>query len=332
VPGLTRRLLLAVLATSALAVAASPAGAAGHSTRFTSADPNVGIVDIYTTLGFQSGVAAGTGMIISRSGEVLTNNHVIRGATKFKVVDVTTHKRYLATVAGYSVARDVAVLHLAHATHLQTIKLGPAARLRIGQAVVARGNAQGRGGTPKAAPGRILALHRQILARDDAGDSETLKNVIATDAHVEPGDSGGPLENSYNRAVGMVTAGSLSTAVHRGFAIPIRQALLVARQIEKGNGSGTVHVGPTAFLGVELKDVKGGAQIARVLPNQAADAAGLVVGDVITSLDSTAISSGADVRQVVLTLAPGTAVPIAWTDSGGVAHTGTITPQAGPPQ
>lgn len=333
-PGLTRRLLLAVLATLAPAVAASPAGAAGHTTSFTPANPNAGIVDIYTTLGFESGVAAGTGMIISRSGEVLTNNHVIRGATHFKVVDVTTHRRYNATVAGYSVALDIAVLHLAHASQLQTIKLAPAARVRVGQAVVARGNAQGRGGAPTAAPGRILALHRQIVARDDAGDSETLKNVIATDAHVEPGDSGGPLENAWNRAIGMVTAGSVSAAIHRGFAIPIRQALLIGRQIQSGNGSSTVHVGPTAFLGVELVDVKGGggARIARVIANQAADEAGLAVGDVITSLEDTSISSSADVRQVVLSLVPGTSVPIAWTDANSVAHTGTITPLSGPPQ
>ncbi len=111
VPGLTRRLLLAVLATLAPAVAASPAGAAGHPSHPpVKARPNVGIVDIYTTLGYEHGLAAGTGMIISRSGEVLTNNHVINGATKFKVVDVTTHRRYTATVAGYSVSRDIAVL------------------------------------------------------------------------------------------------------------------------------------------------------------------------------------------------------------------------------
>src|SRR6266487_9234 len=91
VPGLTRRLLLAVLATLVPAVAASPAGAAGHSIRpALRAKPNTGIVDIYTTMGYANGVAAGTGMILSHSGEVLTNNHVVRGATSFKVVDVTT--------------------------------------------------------------------------------------------------------------------------------------------------------------------------------------------------------------------------------------------------
>jgi S1-C subfamily serine protease len=332
VPGLTRRLLLAVLATLAPAVAASPAGAAGHA-RLVAAhvNPNVGIVDIYTTLGYENGLAAGTGMIVSRSGEVLTNNHVIRGATNFRVVEVTTHKTYSATVVGYSVTQDVAVLQLANATGLQTIRLGRSVRLRVGQAVVARGNAQGLGGAPKAARGRIVALHRQIVATDGTGNSETLYNLIATNAGVEPGDSGGPLEDGLNRAIGMVTAGSTS-AIHRGFAIPIRQALRVANLIVTGKSSATVHVGPTAFLGVVLHDATGGAAIDQVVPGGAAETAGLAAGDVITSLDGTSISSESDVRQVVLTLVPGKAVSIDWTDSSGTPQTGTITPASGPPQ
>jgi S1-C subfamily serine protease len=333
VPGLTRRLLLAVLATLVLVVAASPAGAAGHSTRAVkAANPNAGIVDIYTTLGYEDGAAAaGTGMLISRTGEVLTNNHVIRGATKFKVVDVTTHRSYNATVVGYSVSHDIAVLQLANASHLQTIKLGGYLRLHVGQQVVARGNAQGRGGTPRAAQGRVIALHRKIVARDITGETETLHNVIATNTAVEPGDSGGPLEDVHNRAIGMVTAGS-SAGVARGFAIPIRQALLYARTIKKGKSSATIHVGPTAFLGVVLKDVSGGTEIQQILPNLPAEAAGLAVGDVITSLNGAAISSMVDMRQALLALAPGTAVSVGWTDANGVAQTGTITPASGPPQ
>ena len=331
-PGVTRRLLLAVLATLASAVAASPAAAAGHTTRTVgTTSANTGIVDIYTTLGYENGAAAaGTGMLISRNGEVLTNNHVIRGATKFKVVDVTTHRSYNATVVGYSVSHDIAVLQLANASHLQTIKLGGYLKLHVGQPVVARGNAQGRGGAPKAAPGRVVALHRKIVARDITGDSETLRNVIATNTAVEPGDSGGPLEDVHNRAIGMVTAGSTVGAA-RGFAIPIRQALLYARTIMKGKSSAAIHVGPTAFLGVVLKDVSGGTKVQQVLPNLPADAAGLVAGDVITSLNGVPIASMADMRQALLSLAVGTAVSIGWNDTAGTAQTGTITPASGPP-
>jgi len=332
VPGVTRRLLLAVLATLALAAAASPAGAAGHSIRFTPGNPNVGIVDIYTTLGYENGIAAGTGMILSRSGEVLTNNHVIAGATKFKVVDVTTHRRYSATVVGYSVSRDIALLHLAHASGLRTVTLGGSVPLQVGQRVVARGNAQGRGGLPKAARGRIIALHRQVVAKDESGDSETLSNAIATNTPVVPGYSGGPLEDVLNRVLGMVTAGSTTGAHRRGFAIPIRQVLLVARRVESGKSSATVHVGPTAFLGVVLTDSSSGAEISDIVPGKAADATGLVPGDVITSLAGVRISSRADVRRVVLRLVPGKAVPIGWTDANSIAYTGTITPTSGPPQ
>jgi S1-C subfamily serine protease len=334
VPGLTRRLLLAVLATLAPAVAASPAGAAGHASLHAQrGDPNVGIVDIYTRLGYQNGVAAGTGMIVSPSGEVLTNNHVIRGATSFKVVEVTTKRPYSASVVGYSVSRDVAVLQLSHAAGLRTIRVNRSTPVRVGQQVVARGNAQGRGGLPKASRGRVIALHRQIVAKDDSGDAETLTNLIATNAPVEPGDSGGPLENARNQAIGMVTAGSTTSVVHRGFAIPIRAALNVASLIMNGKSTATVHVGPTAFLGVVLQDASGGgAQISQVVPGKAADVAGLAAGDVITSLNETAISSRYDVRRTVLQLVPGKPVAITWTDATGAAQTGTITPTAGPPQ
>jgi S1-C subfamily serine protease len=330
VPGVTRRLLLAVLATLASAVAASPAGATGHTAHAVKAGPNVGIVDIYTTLGYQEGLAAGTGMILTPSGEVLTNNHVIAGATKFKVVDVTTHHRYTATVVGYSVSRDVAVLQLAHAWDLRTVKRGGAIPLHVGMRVAARGNAQGLGGPPKVAAGRIIGLHRQIVASDPLGDSETLSNVIATNAPVVPGYSGGPLENAQNRVLGIVTAGSTS-GVPRGFAIPLKQALQLVRRIESGRPNAIVHVGPTAFIGVEFKG-PGTAKIFRVVPGKPGDTAGLAKGDVITSLNSVAISSVADVRTAVLALVPGTPVAIGWTDAHGMAQAGTITPVAGPPQ
>lgn len=333
VPGQKRRLLIAVLLAALVpAVAASPAGAAGHSSQAVRASaPNVGIVDIYTTLGYQDGAAAGTGMIVSRTGEVLTNNHVIRGATKFKVVDVTTHRRYNATVVGYSVTHDIAVLQLANASHLQTIKLGGYLRLHVGQQVVARGNAQGLGGAPKAAVGRVTALHRKIVARDVSGESETLRNVIATNTRVEPGDSGGPLENVHDRVIGMTTAGS-TVGAPRGFAIPIKQALRDARAIVNGNAGAAIHVGPTAFLGVVLKNVPGGTQITQILPNLPAETAGLVSGDVITSLNGDPISTMDDMRHTLLSLPVGTAVPIEWTDKSGIAQTGSITPASGPPQ
>jgi len=334
VPGAARRLLFALLAALAPTVAASPAGAAGHITHPPGAqpDPNVGIVDIYTRLGYRQGEAAGTGLILTRSGEVLTNNHVIDGATSFRVVDVTTHRRYTATVVGYSVRRDVAVLQLAHASGLRPISLGRPAQLRVGQAVVVRGNALGRG-KPAATAGTVTALHRRIVAGTGSGGSETLSNLIVTSARVQPGESGGALQNARGQTIGMVTAGSTG-AGHRGYAIPITQALGVAGLIEAGTSTGTVHVGPTASLGrgVVLQNVAGGARVVQVPPGSAAAAAGLVAGDVVTSLNGAAVSTQADVRRVLLALVPGTAVSLGWTDTTGSAQAGTLTPASGPPQ
>jgi len=333
VPRFARRLLPVIATALASAVAASPAGAAGHTDAAqVKPSPNAGIVDIYTKLGYENGAAAGTGMILTRSGEVLTNNHVIQGATHFRVVDVTTHRSYAANVVGYSVARDVGVLQLVNASRLQTIRLGNSGLAHVGQKVVARGNALGRGGAPRVASGKVTALHRQITASDGVGDSELLSDLIETDAKVVPGDSGGPLENARGRAIGMVTAGSTGLG-SRGYAIPIDHALSLARQIVAGKTSAIVHVGATAFLGVGVEDASGGgAQITDVVQGSAAEAAGLATGDVITSLNGASISSGADVRKTVLSLTPGVAVPVDWTDSAGAAHTGTITPASGPPQ
>lgn len=169
------------------------------------------------------------------------------------------------------------------------------------------------------------------MAKDEGNDSETLTNLIATNAPVVPGYSGGPLEDAKQRVIGVVTAGS-TIGIRRGFAIPIKQALLLARQIESGKSNSTVHVGPTAFLGVTLDNTAEGAVIVRVVPKLAADDAGLAVGDIITSLNGKAISTVSDLRKTVLTLAPGKAVSVGWTDRSGTAQTGSITPTSGPPQ
>jgi len=332
------RLALGAVVVSALVTAfALPAGAATHTAAKAHRAVTTGIVDIYTTLGYQNGQAAGTGMIISPSGEVLTNNHVIRGATVFKVVDVTTKKTYTATVVGYSVSQDVGVLKLANATRLSTIALGSSSTLKVGQKVAALGNALGQG-TKGAATGSIIALGQSLTAFDESnGISETLHGMIETDAPVQPGDSGGPLFNAAWKAIGMVTAGSSTLSFQStrgdGYAIPINRALALAKQIWTGQASADVHVGPTAFLGVRVQDgPSGGALVGQVIPGTAAEAAGLAAGDVITSLNGVAINQASDLTGVVLQLKPGTGYPIAWIDASGVDQTGTITPQSGPPQ
>src|SRR5438105_1604625 len=119
----------------ALAAAAVAAAVFGFAARAGGASFATGVVDVVTNLAYQNGTAAGTGMVLTASGEVLTNNHVIRGASTIRVVDPSTGRRYSATVLGYSVANDIAVLKLKGASHLHTVTLGSSATVKVGQGV-----------------------------------------------------------------------------------------------------------------------------------------------------------------------------------------------------
>src|SRR5215471_7575223 len=222
-----------------------------------------GLVDVVTTVGYQGGKAAGTGMVLTSTGEVLTNNHVIDGATSIKATDVGNGRTYTAKVVGYDKTRDVAVLQLQNASGLQTVTLGSTGP-QAGQKVIALGNALGKGGTPSVVSGRITGLGQSITASDEgAGDAERLTGMIGHNAPIQPGDSGGPLVNTEGEVIGMNTAASASSGTGspsqsgqaqtatQAFAIPITRASSIADQIEAGTSSSSVHIGATAFLGVE---------------------------------------------------------------------------------
>jgi S1-C subfamily serine protease len=202
-------------------------------------------------------------MVLTSTGEVLTNNHVIDGATSIKATDVGNGRTYTAKVVGYDKTHDVAVLQLQNASGLQTVTLSSAGP-QTGQKVVALGNALGKGGAPSVVSGRITGLGQSITASDEgAGDAEQLTGMIGHNAPIQPGDSGGPLANAEGEVIGMDTAASASSAsgspsqsgqaqtATQAFAIPIARASSIAGQIEAGRSSSTVHIGATAFLGVE---------------------------------------------------------------------------------
>ena len=240
-----------------------------------------GLVDVVSTLGDQNAEAAGTGMVLTSTGEVLTNNHVIDGATSISVTDIGNGKTYTATVVGYDKTKDIAVLQLQNASGLQTVNLGDSSTVTVGQNVVAIGNAEGKGGTPSVVTGSVTALNQSITAGDEgSSDSEQLSGLIQTNAPIQPGDSGGPLVNSAGQVVGIDTAASSasqtpsaqaatpgqsqqgqsqqgqsqqgpSTAT-QAFSIPIDEAETLAAQIEAGTSSSTVHIGATGFLGIEV--------------------------------------------------------------------------------
>src|SRR6202012_2677347 len=161
-----------------------------------------GLVDINTTLGYQQEQAAGTGIVLSSNGVILTNNHVIDGATSISVTDVGNKKTYTASVVGYDRTKDVAVLQLHNASGLQTATLGNSSNASVGEDVVGVGNAGGTGGTPSAAGGTVTALNQSITASDEGdGTSEQLSGLIETNAGIQPGDSGGALVDTSGTVI-----------------------------------------------------------------------------------------------------------------------------------
>jgi S1-C subfamily serine protease len=309
---------------------------------------DAGLVDINVTFGYQGARGAATGMVLTSTGEVLTNNHVIDGATQISVTDIGNGRTYSASVVGYDRSRDLAVLQLQGATGLATAPLGDSSSVTVGARVTAFGNAGGVGGKPSVARGTVTALHQAITASDVGGaNPEHLRGLIQTDAPIQPGDSGGPLVNSSGQVVGMDAAASvgysLESTAGQGFAIPINDALAISRQIEAGAGSSSVHIGKTGFLGISVAAPNAfgggrasgtqvaGALLGGVLPGSPAAHAGLVAGDVITSIDGRAIGSATMVPDLLVPHHPGDSVQIRWVDQAGQAHTAAISLASGPP-
>ncbi len=305
---------------------------------------NKGVVNINTELGLEGGRAAGTGMVLTSSGEVLTNNHVILGSTKITVTVVDTGRTYTAHVVGTAPSEDVAVLQLEGASGLKTVNTATAT-VALGDPVVATGNAGGRGGTPAVVAGAVVALGQAITATDEnGGNPQRLTDLIQIDAPIEAGDSGGPLANRAGDVIGMNSAAEVSGSRFRatstsGFAIPIAKAMSIVRQIESGKESSTIHIGLPAFLGVQMAASTGGrgtvpaspgALIAGVEKGTPAAAIGLAAGDTITSVAGRAVASSAQLTAALQSIDPGTQVAIGWTDSSGASRTARATLIAGP--
>ena len=216
-----------------------------------------GLVDITSTLKYASETAEGTGMILSASGLVLTNNHVIDGATQVSVsLADNKNQSYTAQVVGYDSKDDVALLQLTGAAGLPTVSFGDSSQVRVGIPVLALGDAEGQGGV-RPALGTISSLDRSIQASDQGSNSiEDLNHMLQTNAQIQQGDSGGALANNAGLVIGMVTAANTSADGQAGgtmgFAIPIDTALNIARQIASKRSSATVYIGLPGFLGVEV--------------------------------------------------------------------------------
>jgi len=337
---------------TAWATVGSAGSAAALSTATIASRTSPGLVDVISTLGLADGTAEGTGMVLTSTGEVLTNNHVVAGATSIKVRDIGNGRTYSAKVVGYSDSDDVAVLQLSGASRLATVSVGSSATVAAGQRIVALGNAEGRDGTPSVVTGTVTSIGATITAVDDSdGVQEHLAGMIQTNANIEPGDSGGPLVNSAGQVVGMDTAASTSNSTGYGttadeataaFSIPINRAISLADKIEAGKSSSTVHIGATAFLGVEVDpssssaggagigQAASGVAIAGVVPNTAAAEAGLSAGDSILSVGGHEITSDSDLQSVIEEYHPGDKVSVEWSGESGQAQSATVTLTTGP--
>ncbi|KKC05057.1 S1C family serine protease [Mycobacterium nebraskense] len=291
------------------------------------------VVNISTKFGYNNAVGAGTGIVIDPNGVVLTNNHVISGATDISAFDVGNGQTYAVDVVGYDRTQDIAVLQLRGGAGLPTAAIGGG--VTVGEPVVAMGNAGGQGGTPSAVSGKVVALNQSVSATDTlTGANESLGGLIQADTPIRPGDSGGPLVNNAGQVVGVNVAATDNYKMSgggQGFAIPIGHAMGVAGQIRSGAGSNTVHIGPTAFLGLGVTDNGNGARVERVVTSGPAAAAGISPGDVITAVDNVPINGATSMTEVLVPHHPGDTIAVHYRDAGGGDRTTNVTLADGPP-
>ncbi len=290
------------------------------------------VVSINVSNGLESD--QGTGMIITHDGLVVTNNHVIAAATDGGTITVTrtgTNTTLPATLLGTSATDDVALLQIQGVSNLPTVTFGDSGKLQVGDGVVAIGNALALSATtPTVTQGIVSALGRQVVAADSLSNAtETLNNMIQTDAAINPGNSGGPLIDSNGDVIGMNTAVAGQTSggensQNIGFAIPAAriQQLIGSLSRSKPPATNTTQRHPGGYLGVQIVSVTPsvvteeslsvthGAYVAVVVAGGPASDAGIMVGDVLTSIAGTTINSDADVATVMRHEKPGTTVSV----------------------
>jgi S1-C subfamily serine protease len=314
-------------------------------------------VVVQVRLGLQHERRVGAGIVLSRSGLVLTSNDVVKGATAIAVFESEDGRSYSATVVGYSTDADIAVLKLQAASGLPAARLGGSAKVLVGEKTTGVAVAPSGKALTTVAAERVVAVNQSVTAADaSTGSAERISGLIRTSVSLsvsQPGRGGritqssrlivpgpgGPLLDSEGRVIGLDAASSATA----GFAIPIGRADAVAQAILDGRSSATVHVGATAFLGVSVSNphpglqyrvpgARAGVVIEGVLPGSPGQGAGLAAGDTITSLDGHEVTSVTTLADALFATLPGQRVRIAWTDRAGTSHRSTVRLAAGPAQ
>jgi serine protease Do len=275
--------------------------------------------DVFSANG-QTGQGVGTGFIVRADGVVVTNCHVVEGATKITVFTSSKNPdRYDARVIGGDCEHDLAVLKI-DGTNLPTLPFGDSSKLVLGQNVVAIGYALALEGGPTVTSGIVSALDRTVQVQDPNCDvcrnfTRTYSSVIQTDAAINHGNSGGPLLNMRGQVVGINSAGA-DTAENIGFAIAIDS---VRSSIQQAIDS---PLAPTGYMGVQTADVTSalamqlglsatdGAYVVGTTQGGPADDAGIRSGDVITSVDGRTVTNTTDLGDALANLQPGDTVPV----------------------
>lgn len=270
-------------------------------------EPAVVSIEVTTDRGSFGATGAGTGVIVSADGDVLTNAHVVEGASSIRVTLTGESQSRDADLVGSDPGADLALLHISGATGLPTAELGRSSDVRVGDDVVAIGNALALRGGPTVTRGIISALDRSLEA--EAG---FMTGLVQTDAAISSGNSGGPLVSATGQVIGIntavATAGRGSAAENIGFAIPIDQALPVVQRLRAG-----LPVPEVAYLGVTSADPDDGSRAARIIGVEAgspAAAAGLHSGDLVTHVAGRAVAGAAELGGLLREHRPGEQVPL----------------------
>jgi putative serine protease PepD len=277
--------------------------------------------------GTGSGRAEGSGIVLSKDGIILTNNHVVANSTSVSVSFNDGHPSMTGRVIGTDPQHDLAIVEV-KANDLHPITIGSSHELRLGDHVAAIGFPLGLGG-PTVTQGIVSGLDRDITVASDSGTgAEHLKGLIQTDAAINPGNSGGPLVDANGNLVGIATAAaSAASAENTGFAIAVDEAIPVVEQIIR-NGSTNregrawigVQVAPVAeagAAGLDLPPGIKGALVAGIVAGSPAASSSLHVGDVITSVDGDRVSSPSELTSILGGHSTGDTITIGVVRSGG---------------
>ena len=300
----------------------------GDTSGTASSDQVVGLVRIATTLKYDGAKAAGTGMVLTSDGEVVTNHHVVAGATSIEVTVMSTGTTYTADVVGTDATADVAVLQLEDASGLSTVQTDTSA-VGVGDAVTAVGDGEGTVDHLSAATGQVLATDQQITTQSEgSAQGESLTGLIQVSSDVVSGYSGGATYDADGEVVGMTTAASTGTADVVGYAVPIATVLRVADDLEQGVQDAAYAYGRPAFLGIGLGET--GTTVQGAYDGTPAARAGIAQGDTITAVDGTAVTSGDQLRRLISSHDPGDSVEVTWTTAAGAEKAATVTLAEGP--